>query len=249
MGARQAAMGYASSTASDEWAVFNNIGGLAKVKDNSVAFAYDVTPALVGGNRMAALVALPIKWGTFGAGAFRFGDNVYNEQLVSAGFGNQFGITSLGAKINVVQYRAEGFGTKSTVSFDFGGITQLTPQLSIGAYITNLTQSSFSGADNYRLPTRLTAGIGIRPNEKVFINTEIEKDLDYKPTWRTGIEYTALKNFFIRTGFNFNPQAAFFGLGGRKKSLKFDYAIRYNQLLGTSHQVSACYVISSVDKK
>ncbi|MCX8490924.1 MAG: hypothetical protein ORN54_07640, partial [Cyclobacteriaceae bacterium] len=48
MGARQAGMGYASSTTTDEWSLFNNIGALGKIKQPSAAFAYEAVPALVG---------------------------------------------------------------------------------------------------------------------------------------------------------------------------------------------------------
>jgi hypothetical protein len=249
MGARQLGMANASSVTADEWSLWNNVGGIGKVKERAVAVAYEATPTLVGANRKALVATNPFGFGTLAVGAFRFGDNVYSEQLISIGFGNQVGITALGAKANIVQYRAEGFGTRTALSFDFGGITQITPLISIGAYITNLTQSSFSGSDNYRLPTRLTVGLGLKPTEKIFIATELEKDLDFKPTWRTGIEYTALKNFFIRTGFNFNPQNIYFGLGGKKKNITFDYALRYHQLLGTSHQISAAYFLTSKIKK
>jgi hypothetical protein len=249
IGARQAGMGYASSATVDEWSLFNNIGGLGKATQKSVGFAYEAVPSLIGANRMAAVFNVPTKWSNVGFGIFRFGDNIYSEQLLSLGIGNQLGITSLGAKINYIQYRAEGFGTHSTFSIDFGGITELTKQLSIGAYITNLTQSSLQTQDGDRLPSRLVLGLGIKPSEKVFITTEIEKDLDYKPTWRTGLEYSVYKSLFFRTGYNFNPQAGFFGLGFKKKNLKIDYAIRFNQLAGTAHQASAIYLIPSKNKK
>ncbi len=249
IGARQAGMGYASSATSDEWSLFNNIGGIGKIKQQSVGFAYEVTPALIGGNRMAAVWNATTRWFNTGISAFRFGDNIYSEQVLSAGIGNQFGITSLGAKINYIQYRAEGFGTQSALSVDFGGITELTEQLSIGAYITNLTQASLQTRDGDRLPTKLTLGLGVAPSEKIFIATEIEKDLDYKPTWRTGLEYVIHKSVFARTGFQFNPSNTFFGLGYKKKNLKVDYAVRFNSLLGTSHQASAAYLISTKVKK
>ncbi|MFM9840649.1 MAG: hypothetical protein ACKVOQ_20445, partial [Cyclobacteriaceae bacterium] len=135
IGARQAGMGYASSTSADEWSLFNNVGGIGKIKQQSVGFAYEAVPSLIGANRMAAVWNAPTKWFNTSLGAFRFGDAIYSEQVLSAGIGNQFGITSLGAKVNYIQYRAEGFGTHSAVSVDFGGITKLTKQLSIGAYI------------------------------------------------------------------------------------------------------------------
>ncbi len=249
MGARQAGMGYTSSTIADEWSLFNNIGGLGKISQKSISTAYEAVPSLIGANRMAAVFNSPIKWGTIGFGIFRFGDAIYSEQMISAGIGNQFGITSLGLKINYIQYRAEGFGTHSIVSIDFGGITQLTKELSIGAYLTNLTQSSLQTQDGDRLPTQLVIGFGIKPGEKVFISTEIQKDIDHKPTWRAGLEYSIYQNVFFRTGYNYTPQSAFFGLGFKKGKLKIDYAIRFNQLAGTSHQASAIYLIPSKNKK
>jgi hypothetical protein len=249
VGARQAGMGYASSTSADEWSLFNNVGGIGKIKQHSVGFAYEAVPSLIGANRMAAVWNVSTRWLNAGLGAFRFGDAIYSEQVLSVGVGNQFGITSLGAKVNYIQYRSEGFGTNSTFSIDFGGITELTKQLSIGAYITNLTQASLPTRDGDRLPTKLTLGLGITPSEKIFITTEIEKDLDYKPTWRTGLEYSIYKSVFVRTGFQFNPSNAFFGLGYKKKNLKVDYAVRFTSLLGTTHQASAAYLISDKVKK
>jgi hypothetical protein len=249
IGARQAGMGYASSNTADEWSLFNNVGGLGKMNQKSVAFAYEVIPTLIGANRMAAVFNTNLKWGGLSMGAFRFGDDLYSEQLLSIGFGNQFGITSLGMKINYIQYHAESFGTHSTLSIDFGGITQLTKQLSIGASITNLTQSSLQTKEDERLPTRLIVGFGFKLNEKIFINTEIEKDLDYKPTWRTGLEYSIYKSILLRTGYNLNPNAAFFGLGYQKGKLKIDYGVRINTLVGSTHQASAVYLIPAKIKK
>ena len=249
MGARQTGMANTSATHSDEWSLFNNIAGLASLKNKSVGFAYEAVPSLLGANRMAVAVTTNQRWGNIGFGVFRFGDDIYSEQLISAGFANQIGVTSLGIKVNYVQYRADGFGTSNTVTLDFGGITQLTPQINIGAYVNNLTQSALRNRDGDRLPTQLVLGVGVKPSEKIFITTELQKDIDYKPTWRTGLEYSIYKSVFVRTGFNFNPQAAFFGLGFHKKNLKVDYAIRFNQLAGTTHQASAIYLIPAKEKK
>jgi hypothetical protein len=92
-------------------------------------------------------------------------------------------------------------------------------------------------------------GLGFRPSDKVFIITEIEKDLDYQATWHNGLEYTIYKKIFFRTGFTMNPNAAYFGLGGQKKNIKVDYALALNQLTGQSHQASAAYLFSSTPKK
>jgi len=239
IGARANGIGYASSTLFDTWSVFNNIAGTSKLEKLSVAFTYDAHPSLTGANRTAACFALPIKFGVFSAGAYRFGDDLYNEQVLSAGFGNQFGLASLGAQVNYIQYRTEGFGSKGVWSLSMGGIAELTPHISIGAYIQNINQPKISEFE--KLPTKLVSGISFKPIDKVFIATEIEKDLEYDATWKAGREYKFHKKFCARTGYNINPNAAFFGLGFFTNKFIIDYALQHNNLFGLSHQAALTY--------
>jgi hypothetical protein len=248
MGGRAAGLGYSSAGISDEWSLLNNPGGLGKISQNTAAFAYEVRTQLKGANRMGALFNTPFKWGTLSAGIFRFGDDVYNEQTLSIGLGNQIGIAALGAKANILQFQATGFGIYRAFSFDFGGITQLTEKFHISAYITNLTQSRI-GEDHEPLPTRLTAGITYYPEKGILITTELSKELNYATTWRTGLEYSFQQKVFFRTGFNLTPNAAFFGVGIHKKKMRFDYSIQLNPLTGASHQASGSYWFSPKEKK
>jgi hypothetical protein len=240
IGARAAGIGYASVGSHDEWSLFNNPGGLGKMEQINAAFSLEVQSQLKGANRMAAVFNHPFKWGTLAAGVFRFGDDLYNEQTLSAGFGNQVGIASLGIKANVIQYQASGFGVSRSFSIDFGGIAELSEKFYLGAYILNLTQSRI-GEDNEPLPTRLTAGISYQPEKNILITTELSKELEYAATWRTGLEYSLQQKIFFRTGFNLNPSVAFFGVGINKKKIRLDYSIQLNPLIGASHQASASY--------
>lgn len=239
MGARAVGMAYASSTLKDEWALFNNPGALAEVKRPSTLFAYEVRPALEGADRIATGILIPTKFGVSGLGVFRFGDQLYSEQTISAAFSNKFGIASLGAKVDFIQYKAEGFETKNAVGVSFGGLAQITPQISVGAYIVNINQPKISETE--QLPTKLTAGLGFRPATNFFISTEIEKDINYNATWKLGAEYMIHKKVFARTGFNLNPATLFFGTGFLSGSLAFDYALTFSRVLGGAHQVSATY--------
>ncbi len=246
MGARQLAMGNSSAALTDEWSLFNNAAGLSKQKQLTGTFAFEATPSLPGANRLAASFLLPTSHFTGGIGFFRFGDAVYNEQLVTIAAAHQLGITSLGLKANYIQYRAEGFGTHSAISIDFGGITEITKMISVAAYITNLTQSSLTSSTGERIPTRLVVGVGLKLSEKVFVNSEIEKEVDFPISWRTGIEYDIYKSIFVRTGYSLNPSALHFGLGTKKKKIIIDYALRYHSALGVSHQASASYLLSTL---
>jgi hypothetical protein len=242
MGARGLGMGNATNGLAYEWGLFNNVASLGLLTEKSAAAAYHIQTRLPSTNRMAFVFNSPLKTGVIAAGAFRFGDDLYNEHVVGIGFANKFGITSLGLKVNYIQYAAQGFGTRRAMSIDFGGITQLTEVIAISASISNLTQSKLNSENEKEsLPTRLTAGLTFQLSEKILAATELEKDLLFPVTWRTGLEYEFKSKFFARTGFNLQPTSGFFGLGARRKLLQADYAVQFNALTGASHQASVTY--------
>jgi hypothetical protein len=246
MGGRAAGMGYATVVNHDEWSLFNNVAGLAVQKDASVCFAYDMLPDLPGANRMAAAITLPTNVGVAGMGMFRFGDALYSEQIASAGFSNKMGIASLGLKIDYIQYETSGAQTRGAMTVSFGGLAVLTPMISVGAYITNLNQAKITDTEN--LPTKLVAGICLKPADYLSLSSEVVKDLLYDATWKTGAEYSVNGKVFFRSGFNLNPTAGFFGLGFNSKKIKCDFAARVYAIPGTSFQASAVYIISKSRK-
>ena len=245
IGARSGGLGNLSTCLSDEWSLHNNVGSLGKTDHTIAAFAYDSRPGLQGANRTAFVFSNPLPLGAIAVGLYRFGDHVYSEQILSVGYGNTFGLASLGVKLNYVQYAAEGFGHKGVFSLSAGGLAQLTPQFSIGVHVTNLTPSKINTSKDEEeyIPTLLIIGIGVKASDKVFISAEIEKDLNFKTIWKTGVEYFAHKKIIFRTGFTMNPSAGYFGLGFRPKKFKLDYALRYEPSLGQSHQATIGYTL------
>lgn len=242
-------MAYASSCLSDEWSVFNNIAGLASVQSVISSFSCDVQPAFKPFNKAAAVFAVPLQPGVGGIGIYRFGDDLYNEQIITAGFSNQFGLAALGVKMNYIQYRAEGFGRTDAFTISFGGIAELTPHLFIGAHIININQPKLSSASEERIPTILIAGLLFKPSDHTLIATELEKDLEYKMTWKTGIEHKAHKKVFFRTGFSVYPTAGFLGVGLKSKKFLIDCTYQYIPELGARFQGSVGYKFNDPKKK
>jgi len=241
MGARAQGMGYASACLSDTWSMNNNVAGLARIEHTAASFAYHAIPSFKFFNRMAAVFALPVSTGVAGASLFRFGDDLYNEQVFSLGFANTFGLASLGLKINYLQHRAEGMVTRTALSASFGGIATLTPQLFLGAHIMNINQPVINELTGERIPTRLLAGVSFKPSERLILSGEVEKDLAYAPLLKSGLEYKVFKKVAFRTGFNLNPQSGFFGLGFKLRKFVLDYAFQFGYPPGLSHQATATY--------
>jgi hypothetical protein len=238
MGARANGMAYASACLTDPWAMTNNIAGLAKTTHPSVGFSYHALPSLKFFNRMAAVFAAPVNSGAAGFSLFRFGDDLYNEQIASVGIAHTFGLASLGIKGNYYQYNAEGLGRHSAFTLSMGGIAALTPQVSVGAHVVNINQPVINELSGERMPTKLIAGIALKPSDKIIIASELEKDLDYSLVFKTGLEYQAARNLGFRTGFNLNPAVAFFGIGFKPKKFDLDYALQFHDALGISHQAT-----------
>ncbi len=239
VGARHAGMGYASFTVFDEASFFNNIGAIGRLEAPAVFFAYEVVADLPGANRTAAAVVWPTAIGTFAGGVFRFGDDIYSEQILSLAFSNRIGATSLGIKANIVQYRAAGFETKNAITIDFGGLTQITPKVYVGAGIFNVTQSSIE-ADEV-LPVSLVAAIAYQDDNRITLALEVEKKLGSPLRFKGCVEYGIAKKLLFRSGFNMNPVVLFVGLGARTRRANYDYCSSISYTLGFAHQASVAY--------
>ncbi|MCB0490212.1 MAG: hypothetical protein KDC99_17160 [Cyclobacteriaceae bacterium] len=248
MGARSGALANASSALSDSWSFHNNFAGIANGTQTAVNFAYSVPPALPGANRAAFSLVTPAKSFGFGVGLFRFGDEMYSEQILSTSISNRFGLAALGVKLNYVQYNAEGFGTRNALTLDFGGIAELSDKVSVGAMITNISQSKLKSNSEEKLPTRMTTGVQFRPESNLILLIEVEKDLIYDPILKGGIEYEFYSKFFVRTGFNLNPNLICGGLGYRSSKLSIDYSMQYAASIQTQFQLSVSYRVSKPSK-
>lgn len=243
LGAKPASMAYASSTLEDRWAVFNNPGALGNNQETSTFAAFENKFGIEGLNSLGAGFITSLSLGSIGLSVFRFGDGLYNEQIASMVYANTFGISSLGLRVNYLQYSIEGLGTKGVLTLDFGGTAQLTELIRFGAYIRNINQAQVSEINEQRAPTLLYAGISINPTEKLVIALETEKDIDRPAVFKAGIEYRFLPKFFARTGVKTNELVNYFGLGFLSQNLTIDYALTWDNILGTSHQAALSYII------
>src|SRR5436190_9064173 len=79
MGGRSMALGNASVTIQDEWALFNNISGIAGIKKNVSFISYENRFLISNLNKIGFGIIYPIKNGVPGISFYKFGDEYYNE--------------------------------------------------------------------------------------------------------------------------------------------------------------------------
>ncbi|MCS7017910.1 MAG: hypothetical protein RMJ87_02200 [Cytophagales bacterium] len=242
LGARAVGMANTAVTLQDEWAVFNNIGGLAWNKQAAWLSAYDNRFQAAGFHTVATGIIAPIYGGMWAAASFsRFGDHLFNETIGSVGISHKIANYSLGMRANYVQINMAGLGMRNLIAFELGGVGQLTPQLWIGAHIFNFTQARLAEFQDERLPTVMKAGLSFRPNARLMLHAEGEKDIEMPTRIKVGAEYRIVEKLALRTGIATQPNSGAFGFSLYFKQLEAGYAVATHPQLLPSHHVALRY--------
>ena len=246
-GARAAALGNASVTLSDGWAIGNNVAGLGQLTAPSVGFYAENRYLLSALNTVAVAAALPLgavaagraRSGVVGVEVQRFGGRLYSEQRVGAGYGYRGGLVSIGARVDVLQLSIEGLGSRRAVAVSLGGQAELVPRrLVFGAYLYNLNQARLADYQQERVPTVLKAGLSYRPTAKVQLNIETEKDVEQDADFKAGLEYRIIDKLALRAGFRTLTEETSGGVGFQAGALQVDYAAAWHAALGLSQHLS-----------
>ncbi|MFN6946713.1 MAG: hypothetical protein ACK4ND_17325 [Cytophagaceae bacterium] len=235
-GARSAGMGNASVTLSDQWAFYNNAAGLASLQNSYATSTFQHSFGLRALNVMGASFIMPLSTGVSAMGIHKFGDEYFNVQNLSLGYGHKIDQVSLGMKINCLQLSIDQFGSRRFFVAELGGISELLPNLTMGAHIYNINRAKIS--EHEAIPTVMKLGITYFPHEKLLLTIETKKDIDYKAMFKAGIEYKFHECFVARTGFTTEPYVNYFGIGINRKNLSIDYATGINYSLGAIYQLS-----------
>ncbi|MBC7920117.1 MAG: hypothetical protein H7Z75_03420 [Ferruginibacter sp.] len=243
IGARSLGLGNAAVTLSDHWSLFNNVGGLAGTDRTAegrrtVMSSFSGPYGVAGLSVVAVGAVLPTRYGTFGVGVQRFGDELHHEHLVGLAYSHRLENVSLGVKINYVQIATRGLGSRGAVAIEFGGVVQLLPELRFGAHLYNLNQAKLAAYGDERLPTLMKAGLSYQPGKQLMMNAEVEKDVDFPAVFKAGLEYEIVKKVHLRTGISAKPFTNHFGVGLLHRNLHFDYALTTHPQLGFSHHLS-----------
>ncbi len=244
IGAHSSAMGNASVSFSDVWSTHHNQAGLGFVRDILAGAYYENRFLLKELSVKGAVVALPVKSGTFGLLISNFGYSLYSENKYSLSFAKAFGDKlSAGIAMDCLTTKiAEGYGSKNIFAAEIGIQAKPLKGLTIGAHVFNPTREKLADYNNERIPTILRLGVNYNFSDKVILAIETEKDISRKAIFKAGIEYKAVKGFYLRVGITTNPTLSSFGFGINLKNFKIDLSSSYHQTLGFSPQLGLTYV-------
>ncbi|MFT4833771.1 MAG: hypothetical protein ACI8WP_000528 [Flavobacteriaceae bacterium] len=242
MGGRHTALSGTSVTLDDGWAIFNNPGALGDLEESTVMVTYRNRYNIEGFHVRGGGAVYHHRLFNVGAKFYKFGDDIFSQQIFGLVLANRIQMVSLGAGFNIIQTYVEGLNTRRAAVLELGGTAALSEQLVLGAHLFNFKHGQVH-------PTTMKAGLSFRPIDVIMLNVELEKQIDTPEIFKAGLEYAILPSLFIRTGLhvqgnevNQSSVNGTYGLGFLIKGFVIDYAFT-NEPLGMVHEISLSYRI------
>lgn len=244
LGARTLAMGgCGTALSSDVWGVQNNQASISGIESFQAGVFYETRFMMSELGMKGFAAALPTKYGSFGLNVNSFGYSQYSETKAGIAYARKLGQRfSMGVQLDYYNTRiGENYGSSSGVAGEIGILAEPVKNLTVGLHLFNPTRTRLNGNLDERLPTIMRFGMSYKFSEQVFVIAEAEKDVDYKTTFRGGIEYRPLPAFYIRAGAASNPGLVSMGFGVVLKKFRLDIASSFHSVLGFSPSIGLQY--------
>lgn len=243
IGARSTAMGGVNSTLSDLWSTNNNQAGLGFVKELSAGVYFENRFLLKETSYQAGAFVMPTKLGALGVSVASIGYSDFVETKAGLSYGQRFNEKfSVGIQLNYLRTSlTQEFGAKNNVTGAIGLMGKLSEAFTLGVHIYNPTRSKLAEFDNERVPTIMKLGLDYRFSDKVIFALETEKDIDFDPIVKAGIEYHVAEILYLRVGISNNPTSSSFGFGLVLKEFILEASSSFHQTLGMTPGISLIY--------
>ncbi len=246
IGAEAWGMGGANVASTNSFAVQNNVGAMAWIKNPEVSIYNEAKYSLSNLVLSNINIVLPFKRFHLGAGVNYFGYSLYNQQKINVAIAKQLNKQfSVGISMAILVINIAENSQAYTYFGDIGVLYKPTKKLNIGVGIYNPSQSKISNNNNYKIPTSGRLGVAFEATDKLLLMAEFEKTFLQTEIYMAGLAYKLHKQFTLRTGYASNPFLLTFGAGYTYNKLKIDMAVSYHQVLGTTPRASISYLFAN----
>jgi len=253
-GARSNGMGNASVAISDFWSLQNNQAGLAEYHSPAASFYYQNRFLVSELALKSGGFILPVGAGVFGLSYTYFGYSLFNESKIGLAYSKTLGKGfSAGLQLDYMTYKLTGdYGKASLLTFEFGIQKKISEKVVIGAHTFNPIRAKINDDPEEHLSAIYRLGVAYFVSEELTFVVETEKDINYKPLLRAGIEYKIAEMVFARAGYSSVPALTgaenlsvsslyTFGFSLEINNLEIDFAAAVHQTLGWSPSVAMIY--------
>ncbi len=238
--ARQVGMSHSGvALSNDVFSIFNNPSGTAQYNWREIGVYYSPSP--YGLSELAngyAAYSEPLSFGTLSAGFRIYGYELYRETNFAVAFSRKIADSYfIGISVVYNNLKIENYGSNGAFTFDVGGLGYITNDLRAGFSVCNITHSTY-GNSSGQIPMVFDFGLSYDIIDEFTINAAVQKEIDFKPSVRIGIEYLIIKYLSLRAGFMNEPNSFSAGIGVNYSMFNIDYSIFTHTDLGLTHQAS-----------
>ncbi len=226
-------------------AAYTNQAGIAFLKTTCINISYE-NRFLTDLNTMGFAIARPFKkQGAFGLTIKKFGIQEFNEIQVGGSYARKINKDiAIGLQINFFNLSIEGYGNKSSASFETGVLYNISKKLIVGCHIKNPFPIKF--LESVELPTVISLGLKYKISSILNIYAEVEKNIQKTTLIKSGMEYSPLKSFSLSLGMRYDlEQYANYSFGiaySIKEKIKIELGTIYDLTLGLSPNISVNYI-------
>ncbi len=242
-GGRSSSMAGASVALSDFWSLQNNQAGLAYYNHFAAGAYYENRFLTKELSLKSGGLVLPVKSGVFGLKVSYFGYSAYNESKFGLAYARKLGEhIAVGVQLDyLLTAFGNDYGRKGVATFEIGILSKINDHLSLGAHIFNPITAKIAEYGDERIPAVIRIGAAYRFDDKLLATVEVEKETEFDPITKFGLEYRIIQEIYVRGGIASNPGLYSFGFGVNLKNLKLDFSSSVHQVLGFSPQISMTY--------
>jgi hypothetical protein len=233
----------------DDWAYFNNPAANARLKHFAAGVSYENRFLLRQLQTQSFVASMPLGKGVISIGGNQYGYREFRSYKGGLGYSMKLAENlSAGVQLNYQGLTLnENYGRSGTMTAELGVLAWINPKWSLGFAAFNIGRAQLSDYEDDRYSTVMRLGTAYKFSDKVILSAEANKDLEYPLRFRTGIEYEAAEDFYLRAGFTTSRVEGTFGFGYKFQQFRLDLGTAYDQLLGWSPHFSLTF--SGKDKE
>jgi hypothetical protein len=241
-GAGEAGTGYVCLTKTGFWSSFHNQATLPYYNSFSAAVNYENRFGIRElGTRSAGLI-FPAGKAALAAVYTHFGYSDFYRDMAGIACGLKLSNKlSAGIQIDYFSERASGeYKYIQSITCEAGLLFSPFENTRIGIHVFNPLPTSLRKT---YLPSTLRIGAGTNLNKSLFAGIEAEMSTGSQLIIRTGFEYEAVKEFWLRGGFSSDNNSFSFGLGYLLRIVQLDIGFVTHEKLGVTSSISLIFKI------
>jgi hypothetical protein len=244
-GAAEAGMAYVCITKTGFWSSFHNQANLGFNKSFSFGFNYENRFNISELATRSAGLIIPAGKASLGVVYSHFGYSDFKRDITGLACGLKLSNKlSAGIQTDYYSIRVSGeYRNIQIITYEAGLVLLPAENTQFGIHLFNLLPGSLK---NKSLPTSLRIGAGTYLNKSVFAGIEGEMSTGSKLFVRTGFEFAAAKNLWLRGGFCTENNSFCFGLGVLAKFVQIDLGFVTHETLGVTSSASLIFKIKDI---